>query len=62
MPSRKILQTYYELGGEIITLGSDAHTTEHLGDHMAYVRKQLKEIGYRNFCTFREREPIYHEL
>ncbi len=32
-PSRKILKLYKDLGGKIITVGSDAHSTKYLADH-----------------------------
>ncbi|MDD3403770.1 MAG: histidinol-phosphatase HisJ family protein [Hespellia sp.] len=62
MPSRKILRRYRELGGEIITLGSDTHETQHLADHMEEVRAELKDMGYQTFCTFEKMQPVFHEL
>lgn len=62
MPSRRILKRYFELGGTIITLGSDTHETEHLADHIDEVKEELKSMGYRTFCTFEKMKPIYHEL
>ena len=62
MPSRKILKMYYDLGGTILTIGSDTHETEHLGDHIKEVRSALQEIGFKQFCTFEKMQPIFHEL
>jgi histidinol-phosphatase (PHP family) len=62
MPSRMILKKYLDLGGTILTIGSDTHETEHLGDHIEEVKDALKEIGFRQFCTFENMQPIYHEL
>lgn len=61
-PSVEILKKYLELGGKIITIGSDAHETEQLGAHMEEVRNKLKELGYKQFCTFQNMKPIYHKL
>ena len=61
-PSRRLLELYYQLGGEILTIGSDSHETEHLADHIIYVREILKSIGFRRFCTFSRMRPIWHEL
>lgn len=61
-PSCRLLQLYYDLGGRIITIGSDAHDTEHVGDHFEQVREALKEIGFTKFCTFKNMEPIFHAL
>jgi len=62
MPERSILQLYYELGGKIITVGSDCHSADRLGDHIAYIYQVLKEIGFTNFTTFENMNPIMHQL
>lgn len=61
-PSRAILKLYYDLGGRIITIGSDAHDTGRLADHVPVVKKILRELGFRQFCTFSEMKPIFWEL
>ena len=62
-PSREILKLYKDLGGKIITMGSDAHSIKYLADHFADARKILKEeIGFKEFCTFEKMVPIFHEL
>lgn len=62
MPSRDILKLYYELGGRILTIGSDSHKKEHLGAHIEEMKKELKEIGFTEFCTFKNMKPIFHSL
>lgn len=62
MPSREILKLYKELGGRIITLGSDSHKPEHLGACMEETKGILKDIGFDSFCTFDKMQPIFHEL
>lgn len=62
MPSRKILEKYYELGGRILTIGSDTHDTRHMGDHFEEVKIELREIGFTQYCTFNKMQPIFHEL
>lgn len=61
-PSTKILRWYYELGGKILTIGSDSHTEEHLGYKIIDVREKLKNIGFKEFCTFEKMKPIFHKL
>ena len=61
-PSRDILKMYKELGGEIITIGSDSHAREHLGFHLREAQEELKKIGFKYFCTYKDMEPIFHEL
>lgn len=62
MPSKVILKRYLELGGKILTIGSDTHETDHLADHVAEVKMVLRKIGFREFCTFEGLKPIFHEL
>lgn len=61
-PSRKILELYHELGGEILTLGSDAHRPEDLADQIENVKPILRQIGFRSICTFTKMTPEFHAL
>lgn len=61
-PSTYILELYRDLGGTIITIGSDTHQAEQLGKKIPEVQTRLKQLGYKTFCTFEKMNPIYHEL
>ncbi len=61
-PSRDILRFYKELGGEIITIGSDSHRAEQVGAMIPFVREELKNMGYKYFCTFDKMKPIFNKL
>ena len=61
-PSKEILCLYHDLGGQILTIGSDAHTTRYLGDHIKEAQQILKEIGFTQICTFDRMEPVFHRL
>ena len=61
-PSKEILKLYRDLGGRIITVGSDGHTTKYLGDHIPDGYRILKETGYKEICTFEHMEPVFHPL
>ena len=62
-PSRKILKLYKDLGGKIITVGSDAHSTKYLADHIKDVYAILKnEIGFEEITTFDHMQPVFHKL
>ena len=60
MPSRDILKLYRELGGRILTIGSDSHKPEHLGAFVEETKLELKALGFREFCTFDKMKPCYH--
>lgn len=62
MPSGEILKLYRELGGEIITIGSDSHKPEHLGAYIRETETLLKEMGFKWFCTYRNMQPTFYEL
>ena len=51
-----------ELGGEIITIGSDAHTTKDVGAEYDKARELLKETGFKYFTTFTNRKPDFKKL
>ena len=61
-PSREILALYKELGGRIITTGSDSHKPEHLGAYIAEQSQELKKLGFKEICTFEKMQPIFHKL
>lgn len=61
-PSREILALYKELGGRIITVGSDSHKPEHLGAYIAEQSQELKKLGFKEICTFEKMQPIFHKL
>lgn len=61
-PSVAILQLYRELGGTILTIGSDSHAPAHLGTHIEQARALLRDLGFRQFCTFERMQPVFHPL
>lgn len=61
-PSRDILELYRELGGKIVTIGSDSHEKHHLGAYIQDTKLELKALGYEKYCTFDRMQPIFHEL
>ena len=62
LPGEKWLRMYRDLGGEIITLGSDAHDTANVGCAIRERQELLKKCGFEKFCTFEKMEPIWHKL
>lgn len=61
-PARPILELYRDLGGRVLTIGSDSHKPEHLGAYISEGMALLKELGFREFCTYEKMEPIFHPL
>lgn len=56
-PCFDILKRYRELGGEIITIGSDAHSPEEIGASFDLARDVLLEAGFHSYSIFDQRIP-----
>lgn len=61
-PCTDILKRYKELGGELITIGSDAHIPQEIGGHFDKVGEILKTCGFRYYNVFENRIPEYIRL
>ena len=62
MPSKEILKLYYDMGGKIITIGSDAHNADRIGDCVMESQKILKDIGFDGIYTFEKMKPEFHRF
>ena len=61
LPSADYLRRFKELGGEIVTVGSDAHDPSRVGQYCRDACEMVNSIfGY--VCTFENRKPIFHKL
>lgn len=56
MPADWTVRRYAELGGEAMSLGSDAHSPEHVGSHFAEGAAMLRESGIRRLAVFKDRK------
>jgi len=61
-PTQDIIKRYKELGGEIITIGSDAHTPEHIGYDFNKLPAILKEAGFDYYTIFTNRQPTFIKI
>ena len=60
LPEREFFLRFRELGGKIVTVGSDAHRCNRVGQYSRESAEMLREIfGY--VCTFENRQPIFHK-
>lgn len=58
IPCREIIKRYYDLGGRLVTFGSDAHSLVRLGDKFETVSGILKDIGFKYFTVVKNRQLI----
>lgn len=61
LPHAEYLRRFKELGGEIVTVGSDAHTADRVGQYCHRACDLAKEI-FGHVCTFEGRKPVFHKL
>ena len=61
-PVPDVLKRYRELGGRIITIGSDAHTPEKIACGFEKMREIALACGFNEYFTFEKRSPISHTL
>lgn len=62
LPDAPLLKLYRETGGEIITIGSDAHSAEYVGCRVRETQALLRTCGFRYFCTFEGGKPTFRKL
>ena len=61
-PHISILKRYKELGGEILTIGSDAHETRHLAYKFDKAGSILRDCGFKHYTVFKDRKPEFLSL
>lgn len=61
-PSIKYVKMFRSLGGEVISIGSDAHTVEDLGSGIADGIELAKEAGFGYITFFKERKPNFIKI
>ncbi len=62
LPSQEILRWYYDLHGEMITLGSDAHCVTDLASGIDVGVQLATSIGFTHVCYFKNRKPYFLPL
>jgi len=58
MPGEAILRRYKKLGGENITIGSDAHYIEHLGSGLVEAMELALRCGFTHMQLYQNREAV----
>lgn len=61
-PCMAVLKRYRELGGERITVGSDAHKPEDVAAHFDRAGQALRECGFKYYCIYEKRVPHFIKL
>ncbi len=61
-PHDLILKRYLELGGELLTIGSDGHKTEHIFYDFDQAEEHLKSLGFRYYTIYKAHKPEFIKL
>lgn len=61
-PDQSILKCYKELGGEIVTLGSDSHNTHTLAYNFTEALDVLTSCGFEYYTIYRNRKPEFIKI
>lgn len=61
-PGTRILDWYRDEGGSLVSLGSDAHHPEHVGNGLTEVMAWIQRAGFSAVTSFRRRQPLRKEL
>ena len=61
-PNPELLQIYYNLGGRLITFGSDAHRLEHVGYGFKKATEIALNCGFDEYAVYKDRNPVMHKI
>lgn len=62
VPTIDILRMYKDMGGEVITVGSDAHKTNQAGSGLSKGFDIMRNLGYKYVTVFEKRNPKFIKL
>jgi histidinol-phosphatase (PHP family) len=57
-PENWILSMFREAGGEYVTIGSDAHSAQDVGNGFSEAVVALKEAGFDSYTIYKKHKPI----
>lgn len=61
-PQTDIIKRYLDLGGKILTIGSDGHSPEHIAYDFDRAKELLLSLGATHYTVFEKRKPIFLPL
>lgn len=61
-PHPDIIRRYRQLGGEIITIGADAHKPEHIAYDFSKAQAILQSCGFQYYTVYEGRRPKFRKI
>lgn len=62
LPSSDLVACYRNMGGKLITIGSDAHVPQNVGNAFAETKRMLRDIGFDSYSYYEKRVPYFVKL
>ena len=62
MPSERVIEWYRQLGGKLITLGSDAHSADRIANGFDRAREMLLRHGFTQAVYYENRKAVTYSL
>lgn len=62
LPEVDVLKRYRQLGGEILTVGSDAHSAPWVGYKIPMALEKARAAGFGYIATYKQLKPIFHTI
>ena len=61
-PCRAVIRRYRELGGELLTIGADAHDPSKVAYAFDKAAALIRDCGFRYYTIFKDRKPEFIKL
>lgn len=61
-PTIEVLKAFKNLGGEIVTIGSDSHALDNVNKDLILAQEMLKNAGFHYLSTYDKRKPNFIKL
>ncbi len=62
MPHRELLELYRSCGGKLLTVGTDSHSTEHVGECVKEGFALIKSCGFDSVCVWRDGKRVLEKI
>ncbi len=62
MPEEWIIEKYKNMGGFLITLGSDAHVSKNATNGFEKAAQMLRQLGFTHCYYYKNRKPVAYEI
>ena len=62
LPDYDLIQRYYELGGRLITVGTDSHSTEYVGKGIETGLNIAKKAGFKQYAIYEKHNPVFIDI